>query len=82
MHDDEDERPELDGAVDLGGEAERLGAGPLEEAEAEEDEAGGEVEEVEPVVVHEQVGGQGLLAARVVGELVVVVALLKSAINL
>ena len=59
------------------GNAEAVGAGRLEEAECEEDEGGADVEHVEPVVVDEQVRGQRLLAARVVRELVVVLALLQ-----
>ena len=59
------------------GDAEAVRAGRLEEAEGEEDEGGADVEQVEPVVVDEEVGRQGLLAPRVVYELVVVESLLQ-----
>ena len=59
------------------GDAEAVGAGRLEEAEGEEDEGGADVKHVKPVVVDEEVCWQGLLAPRVVRELVVVQALLQ-----
>ena len=61
----------------LFGDAEAVGARRLEEAKGEENEGGADVKQVEPVVVNEEVGWQGLLAPRVVRELVVVQALLQ-----
>ena len=61
----------------LFGDAEAVGARRLEEAKGEENEGGADVKQVEPVVVDEEVGWQGLLASRVVRELVVVQAFLQ-----
>ena len=61
----------------LFGDAEAVGTRRLEEAKGEEDEGSADVKQVEPVVVDEEVGWQGLLASRVVRELVVVQTFLQ-----
>ena len=56
------------------GNAEAVGARCLEKSKCEEHEGGTDVKQVEPIVVDEEVGWKGLLAAWMVRELVVVKA--------